>query len=78
MTFSLLRIAALASAVTLGGAAYAESDCQGNCEPPGESTKGNNGWGNGPDTTNPGSFSGRTADSKSTNGYGFRDKFEGR
>jgi hypothetical protein len=31
------------------------------------STKGNNGWGNGPDTTNPGSFSGATAPSKSTN-----------
>jgi hypothetical protein len=29
--------------------------------------KGNNGWGNGPDTTNPGSFSGGTAPSKSTN-----------
>lgn len=29
--------------------------------------KGNNGWGNGPDTTNPGSFKGGTAPSKSTN-----------
>lgn len=27
-----------------------------------------NGWGNGPDTTNPGSFSGATEPSKSTNG----------
>jgi hypothetical protein len=29
--------------------------------------KGNNGWGNGADPTNPGSFSGNTAPSKSTN-----------
>ena len=29
--------------------------------------KGNNGWGNGPDTTNPGSDNGATAPSKSTN-----------
>lgn len=29
-----------------------------------------NGWGNGPDSTNNGSFSGATAASKSTNGYG--------
>jgi hypothetical protein len=29
---------------------------------------GNNGWGNGADGTNPGSFSGATAPSKSTNG----------
>lgn len=35
--------------------------------PPEENLKGNNGWGNGPDTTNPGSFSGATAPSKSTN-----------
>ncbi|HEX2531211.1 MAG TPA: hypothetical protein VHK70_07025 [Burkholderiaceae bacterium] len=30
--------------------------------------KGNNGWGNGADPTNPGSFSGATAPSKSANG----------
>ena len=35
--------------------------------PPTETVKGNNGWGNGPDTTNPGSYSGRTSPSKSTN-----------
>ena len=29
--------------------------------------KGNNGWGNGPDATNPGSFSGATEGSKSDN-----------
>lgn len=48
--------------------------------------KGNNGWGNGPDTTNPGSFSGGTAPSKSTNssipGGGIneapQDRFTGR
>lgn len=32
--------------------------------PPTEVTKGNNGWGNGADGTNPGSFSGATAESK--------------
>lgn len=35
--------------------------------PPEERVKGNNGWGNGADPTNPGSFSGATAPSKSTN-----------
>jgi hypothetical protein len=29
--------------------------------------KGNNGWGNGPDSTNPGSFSGATEGSKEDN-----------
>jgi hypothetical protein len=36
-------------------------------EPPPEDTKGNNGWGNGADSTNNGSFSGGTDPSKSTN-----------
>lgn len=35
--------------------------------PPEERIKGNNGWGNGADPTNPGSFSGATAASKSIN-----------
>lgn len=35
--------------------------------PPTETTKGNNGWGNGADGTNPGSFAGATAPSKSAN-----------
>jgi hypothetical protein len=35
--------------------------------PPTVKVKGNNGWGDGPDTTNPGSFRGGTAPSKSTN-----------
>jgi hypothetical protein len=39
--------------------------------------KGNNGWGNGPDTTNAGSFSGATAVTKSVNGLGV-DKFDGK
>jgi len=34
---------------------------------PGVVTKGNNGWGNGADSTNNGSFSGGTDPSKSTN-----------
>lgn len=44
------------------------------CPPPPPPTgkeKGNNGWGNGEDPTNPGSFSGGTAPSKSTNGTVF-------
>lgn len=36
-------------------------------EYPEPTVKGNNGWGNGPDSTNPGSFKGGTAPSKSTN-----------
>ena len=39
--------------------------------------KGNNGWGNGPDATNAGSFSGATAVTKSVNGLG-ADKFDGK
>lgn len=45
-----------------GGGDYCEPP-----EPPPEEEKGNNGWGNGADPTNPGSFSGRTAPSKSSN-----------
>lgn len=43
--------------------------CECYCEPPPEEerVKGNNGWGNGADPTNPGSFSGATAPSKSSN-----------
>jgi hypothetical protein len=37
------------------------------CPPPPQNEKGNNGWGNGADTTNAGSFSGGSAPSKSTN-----------
>ncbi len=48
------------------------------CEtPPPEETKGNNGWGNGPDSTNAGSNSGATAVTKSVNGPA-NDKFTGR
>lgn len=43
----------------------------------GDPGKGNNGWGNGPDTTNAGSFSGKTAVTKSVNGLG-ADKFDGK
>lgn len=35
--------------------------------PPTETTKGNNGWGNGADGTNAGSLAGATSPSKSTN-----------
>lgn len=78
------RIVVLAGALVLGGVSFAEA-CVDDCDPPpppppSEKVKGNNGWGNGPDTTNPGSFSGKTAPSKSTNGAvnGRQPKFEGR
>jgi hypothetical protein len=37
------------------------------CPPPGEKVKGNNGWGNGADPSNPGSDNGGTAASKTAN-----------
>jgi len=37
------------------------------CPPPEQKVKGSNGWGNGEDPTNPGSFHGGTEPSKSTN-----------
>ncbi len=46
-------------------------------EPPPPVVKGNNGWGNGPDSTNAGSLSGKTAVTKSVNGLGV-DKFDGK
>jgi hypothetical protein len=50
-------------------AAFACGD--GSCEPPEEEpTKGNNGWGNGADSTNAGSDAGGTKGSKEINGYG--------
>jgi hypothetical protein len=72
-----------ALAMSFAAVSYAEGDGE---EPPTECrceepTKGNNGWGNGPDTTNAGSFSGGTAETKSVNGLGpdkFDGKFEGR
>jgi hypothetical protein len=63
--------AVLALVMSLGSAAFACGD--GSCEP----EKGNNGWGNGADTTNSGSFSGATSTTKSVNGPA-TDKFSGR
>jgi hypothetical protein len=37
------------------------------CNPPPTAAKGNNGWGNGADPTNPGSFHGATSPSKIAN-----------
>jgi hypothetical protein len=45
----------------------AGTDCTCGCPVPG-TEKGNNGWGNGEDPTNPGSDNGGTAPSKSNNG----------
>jgi hypothetical protein len=55
----------------LATASFAEGDptpCE--CEEPGPGPKerADNGWGNGPDSTNPGSDAGGTAPSKSSNG----------
>ena len=44
----------------------AGTDC--GCPPPTGKEKGNNGWGNGADPTNPGSDNGKTAPSKTANG----------
>ena len=72
----------LVMTMSLGSATFACYD--GSCEPPPpppEDVKGNNGWGNGPDSTNAGSLSGGTAVTKSVNGLGadkFDGKFEGR
>jgi hypothetical protein len=66
---------ALVLVMSLGSTAFACGD--GSCEPPTEPEKGNNGWGNGADTTNSGSFSGATKDTKSVNGPA-TDKFTGR
>ncbi|SCB59675.1 MULTISPECIES: hypothetical protein [Rhizobium] len=65
MTSSKLALAlSIAMAFAVGGSAYAGDYC-----PPGETAKGNNGWGQekhgGSDGTNNGSFSGATADTKS-------------
>ena len=93
MTLTLTKIFVLTGALALGSSAFAQEGCDGceptppptdgcdGCEPdPNEDVKGNNGWGNGPDTTNAGSFSGATAPSKSSNGAvnGRHPKFEGR
>lgn len=88
MTKKTLTAAAsvLALAMTFtASAGFANSECTDDCEPPPppeclsdcEPVKGNNGWGNGPDTTNAGSFSGGTAVTKSVNGLGV-DKFDGK
>ncbi|MBN8631418.1 MAG: hypothetical protein J0L76_11235 [Rhodobacterales bacterium] len=52
----------LAMVMSFGSAAFACGD--NSCEPPTETKKGNNGWGNGGDTTNAGSDKGGTAPSK--------------
>lgn len=87
MNYSKLAVSTLLAAMIAASPTYANDidpdPCGDGCEDP---DRGDNGWGNGPDTTNPGSFSGGTAPSKSTNG-GSRndrnypsalDRFEGR
>jgi hypothetical protein len=70
-------------ALGLATTAFANSEYTDDCEPlpQEEPVKGSNGWGNGPDSTNAGSFSGGTAVTKSVNGLGigkFDGKFAGR
>ncbi|UWR02306.1 hypothetical protein [Ruegeria conchae] len=81
----LTIISLLAATMAFSVPVYAE-DVPDDPDPPTQTKKGDNGWGNGADTTNAGSFSGGTSSSKSTNG-GSRDdrnypsaldRFEGR
>jgi hypothetical protein len=75
------KLTAACTAFVLAMSCATASFAEGETEPPPESTKGNNGWGNGPDSTNAGSNSGGTAETKSVNGLGadkFDGKFEGR
>lgn len=61
----------LVMTMSLGTASFACGDSP--CEP----VKGNNGWGNGADTTNNGSDDGKTSVTKNVNGPA-NDKFSGR
>jgi hypothetical protein len=49
------------------GLVYGGTECGCYCPPPAEQEKGNNGWGNGADPSNPGSDNGGTAPSKTAN-----------
>jgi hypothetical protein len=55
-----------------GGTCSVESESECKCECEGK-VRGDNGWGNGADGTNPGSFSGGTAGSKSDNTWSTGD-----
>lgn len=52
-------------------------ECLSGCEPE-EPTKGNNGWGNGIDGTNPGSDAGPPAQVETKNNREVWEKFEGK
>lgn len=77
MNSLILPVIAFAALMLASGPSLA---CGGEpCPPPPpppteEPEKGDNGWGNGADTTNAGSFSGGTRSSKSTNGSSRNDK----
>ena len=82
----LIKLTAITFAAIVAASGPSFATCTNECEPPPAPEKGDNGWGNGADTTNAGSFSGGTRSSKSTNG-GSRDdknypsaldKFDGR
>ena len=64
----------------IGSATFACED--GSCEPPPpppeEETKGNNGWGNGIDGTNPGSFAGPASQVETKTNQNVWDKFQGK
>lgn len=90
-----LLVAGAISALTMTYAFQASALCWEDCPPPPEECltdcepegKGNNGWGNGLDPTNNGSFSGATAVTKDNNGQNqprlgpkpaVHEKFDGR
>jgi hypothetical protein len=83
MKISKITATALVTAMLAAGPAFAITEEECTCEEP---ARGDNGWGNGADTTNAGSFSGGTAPSKSSNGTNRSDahypaaleKFDGR
>ncbi|MFM7335960.1 MAG: hypothetical protein ACKO2N_10815 [Tabrizicola sp.] len=67
-----------AIAMSFGSSAFAcfEGDCEP--PPPPEESKGNNGWGNGIDGTNPGSFAGPASQVDTKTNVSVWDKFQGK
>lgn len=70
----------IAMSTVFSSASFAEGGgetCLSECEPT-EDTKGNNGWGNGIDGTNPGSDAGPPAQVETKNNREVWEKFEGK
>jgi hypothetical protein len=64
---SLVALPAMAAPERMTSAQLDEVVAGTDCPPPPTTEKGNNGWGNGADPSNPGSDNGRTAASKMNN-----------